>query len=128
MALKEVQTALDRVQTLEHVVGYICMTSSGMRFIKKCFHLLILIDIIVFDKKKGVPIRTTFDEEYTKNLVTQLQPFLERIKRTIHHIGLKDIVELRLKTKNLEYLLRTDNLCTFIVVQKHEKIRNGIDE
>jgi len=81
-----------------------------------------------WQKKKGVPIRTTFDEEYTKNLVTQLQPFLERIKRTIHHIDLKDIVELRLKTKNLEYLLRTDNLCTFIVVQKHGKIRNRIDE
>lgn len=37
MALKEVQTALDRVQTLEHVVGYICMTSSGMQFNFKIF-------------------------------------------------------------------------------------------
>ncbi|CAF0820493.1 unnamed protein product [Rotaria sordida] len=104
MALREIQTALDRVQTLEHVTGYICMTSSG------------------------VPIRTTFDEEYTKNLVTQLQPFLERIKRTINSIGLKDVVELRLKTKKLEYLLRTDNLCTFIVLQRHEKLKNGTDE
>ncbi len=84
--------------------------------------------MFLIKKNKGVPIRTTFEEEYTKNFVTQLQPFLERIKRTIHHIGLKDIVELRLKTKNLEYLLRTDNLCSFIVVQKHGKIRNGINE
>ncbi|CAF3303075.1 unnamed protein product [Rotaria socialis] len=104
MALKEVQIMLDRVQTLEHVTGYICMTSSGM------------------------PIRTNFDEEYTKNLVTQLQPFLERIKRTINHIGLKEVVELRLKTKKLEYLLRADNICTFIVVQRHAEDKNGIDE
>jgi hypothetical protein len=33
MALKEVQIALDRIQTLEDVVGYICMTSSGMEFV-----------------------------------------------------------------------------------------------
>jgi hypothetical protein len=77
---------------------------------------------------KGVSIRTTFDEEYTKTLVTQLQPFLERIKRTINYIGLKDLVELRLKTKKLEYLLRTDNLCTFIIVQRHGKLQNRIDE
>jgi predicted RNA-binding protein len=79
-------------------------------------------------KNKGVPIRTTFEEEYTKNFVTQLQPFLERIKRTIHHIGLKEVVELRLKTKEFEYLLRTDNLCSFIVVQRHGKLKNEIDE
>ncbi len=90
---------------------------------------MILIDIIVLIlKKQGIPIRTTFDEEYTKNLVTQLQPFLERIKRTINHIGLKDIIELRLKTKQFEYLLRTDNLCSFIVVQRHEKIKSAIEE
>jgi hypothetical protein len=35
MALKEVQTTLDRVQTLEHVIGYVCMTSSGTQFVKK---------------------------------------------------------------------------------------------
>ncbi len=58
----------------------------------------------------------------------QLQPFLERIKRTIHHIGLKEVVELRLKTKEFEYLLRTDNLCSFIVVQRHGKLKNEIDE
>ena len=29
MALKEVQTALERVQSLEHVAGYVCMTSTG---------------------------------------------------------------------------------------------------
>jgi hypothetical protein len=65
---------------------------------------------------------------YTKNLVTQLQPFLERIKRTSHLIGLKDIVELRLKTNKLEYLLRTDNLCSFIVVQKSGNVKHEIDE
>ncbi|CAF1311241.1 unnamed protein product [Adineta steineri] len=104
MALREVQTALDQIQILEHVIGYICMTSNG------------------------VPVRTTFDDEYTKNLVAQLQPFLERIKRTINHIGFKEVIELRLKTNKFEYLLRTDNLCTFIVVQRYEKIPNEIDE
>lgn len=129
MALKEVQSILDRVQTLEHVIGHICMTSSGMHHFLRNFSFYWFEFIWLFWKNKiGVPIRTTFDEEYTKNLVTQLQPFLERIKRTIHHIGLKDLVELRLKTKKLEYLLRTDNLCTFIVVQRNEKIKNGIDE
>lgn len=82
----------------------------------------------LFFEKKGIPIRSTFNEEYTNSLVTQLQPFLDRIKRTINHIGFKDVAELRLKTKNLEYLLRTDNSCTFIVVQRHEKIINRTDE
>jgi hypothetical protein len=82
----------------------------------------------IFQINKGVSIRTTFDEEYTKNLVTQLQPFLERVKRTINYLGLKDVVELRLTTKKFEYLVRTDHLCTFIVVQRHEKLQNGFDE
>ncbi len=91
-------------------------------------NLLRNIHILNNNKKKGVSIRTTFDEMYTKNLVTQLQPFLERIKRTSHQIGLKDIIELRLKTNKLEYLLRTDHLCSFIVVQKSENIKHEIDE
>lgn len=65
---------------------------------------------------------------YTKNLVTQFQPFLERIQRTIHHIGVKDLVQLRLKTKKFEYLLRTDHLCSLIVVQRYGKIQTGLDE
>jgi len=86
--------------------------------------------IYIFEKQKtGVPIRTTFDDEYTKHLVTQLQPFLERIKRTIHHVSLKDLVELRLKTNKFEYLLRTDHLCSFIVVQDYGKnCKNVLDE
>lgn len=77
---------------------------------------------------QGAPIRTTFDEIYTKNLVTQFQPFLERIKRTIHHLGWKDLVQLRLKTKKFEYLLRTDHLCSFIVVQRYGKAQKNSDE
>ncbi|UJR30099.1 hypothetical protein I4U23_017640 [Adineta vaga] len=99
MALREIQTTLDRIKVLEHVEGYLC-----------------------------VPIRTTFDDEYTKNLVTHLQPFLERIKRTIHHLGLKELLELRLKTKYYEYLLRTDHQCSFIVVQRQGKVQKENDE
>lgn len=80
-----------------------------------------------FFSHRGAPIRTTFDEFYTKNLVTQFQPFLERIKRTSHHIGLKDLVQLRLKTKKLEYLVRTDHLCSLIVVQRCGEIRTQSD-
>lgn len=29
MALREIQTALDRIQSLAHVSGYVCMTSAG---------------------------------------------------------------------------------------------------
>lgn len=129
MALREVQIALDRVQNLERVTGYICMTSSGRHFEIDIYLHIEFFPLCVFSlKKKGIPIRSTFNEEYTNSLVTQLQPFLDRIKRTINHIGFKDVAELRLKTKNLEYLLRTDNSCTFIVVQRHEKIINRTDE
>ena len=69
----------------------------------------------------GVPIRSTFDEEYTRRLVTQLHPFLDRIKRTIQRTSLKDLSELRLTTKKFVYLLSTDHLYSFIVVQKHQK-------
>lgn len=53
---------------------------------------------------------------------------LDRIKRTIPRLTLKELVELRLTTKKFSYLLRTDSLCSFIVVQKYETLRNGIDE
>ena len=76
----------------------------------------------------GVPIRTTFDEEYTRTLVVHLQPFLERIKRTIHRVGLKDFVELRLKTRKFSYSLRTDHFCSLIVVQREEKLLQRVDE
>ena len=127
MSLREVQLALERIQALEHVTGYVCMTSSGRQLHEKIpFDQLPFIFLLI--KITGIPVRTTFDEEYTKNLVIQLQPFLERIKRTINHTGLKDVVELRLKTSKLEYLLRTDDLCSFIVVQRREKLKNKTDE
>lgn len=79
-----------------------------------------------FSIHSGVPIRSSFDDELTRNLVTQLHPFLDRIKRTIHRLSLKELVELRLTTTKFVYLLRSDSLCSFIVVQKHDKSRYEI--
>ena len=121
MALKDLQIALERVQTLEHVIGSICLTSAGTcRSNRRCAS--------PSSASSGVPIRSTFDDELTRNLVTQLQPFLDRIKRTIHRLALKELVELRLTTSKFVYLLRSDSLCSFIVVQKHDKSRYGIEE
>ncbi|CAF0772770.1 unnamed protein product [Didymodactylos carnosus] len=99
MAFREVEGLLDRILALENVSGYVCMNPTG------------------------VPIRTTFDDEYTTKLVTQLHPFLERIKRTANHIGLKSVNELRLKTQKCEFLIRTDKECSFIVVQRQKKTK-----
>jgi hypothetical protein len=120
MALKEVQTALDRVQSLEHVAGYVCMTSTGRSSSSSSSDRRVCCS--------GVAVRSTFTEEYTRTLVTQLQPFLERLKRTITRLGLKDVRELRLTTEKFVYLLRTDHVCSFIVVQRHERSSNGTDE
>ena len=31
MALKEIQATLERIQSLDYVAGYVCMTTSGTR-------------------------------------------------------------------------------------------------